>query len=138
MEILKNNIFFNGLNKVVYWSKFFAIMMIIAGGLMGLLAIFSLFGFAALDEYGLGSGMGVFMFLGYGIVAFIYILPAVWLLNFSTKTRKGINEKDESKFAEGFKNLGKYYTFFGVISIIFLSIYALIFLIGIIAAIAAS
>ena len=105
---------------------------------MGLIAIFSLFGFAALDEYGLGSGMGVFMFLGYGIIAFIYILPAVWLLNFSTKTRKGINEKDESKFAEGFKNLGKYYTFFGVISIIFLSIYALIFLIGIIAAIAAS
>ena len=132
MEILKNNIFFKGLDRLVYWSKLFAILMIIAGGLMGIVAIFSLFGFSALDELGYGAGMGALMFFLYGIFAVFYIVPATWLLNFSNKTRKGINEKDESEFAEGFRNFGRYYTFWGICSIVILSIYALAMLIGII------
>tara|TARA_Y100000991_G_C21928128_1_gene329595 strand:+ start:629 stop:1045 length:417 start_codon:yes stop_codon:yes gene_type:complete len=132
MEILKNNIFFKGLDRLVYWSKLFAILMIISGGLMGIVAIFSLFGFSALDELGYGAGMGALMFFLYGIFAVFYIVPATWLLNFSNKTRKGINEKDESEFAEGFRNFGRYYTFWGICSIVILSIYALAMLIGII------
>ena len=132
MEILKNNIFYKGLDRLVYWSKFFAILMIIAGGLMGIVAILSLFGFSALDELGYGLGMGALMFLIYGSFAVFYIVPAIWLLNFSNRTRKGINEKDESEFAEGFRNFGRYYTFWGISSIIILSIYALAILIGII------
>ena len=132
MEILKNNIFFKGLDRLVYWSKLFAILMIIAGGLMGIVAIFSLFGFSALDELGYGAGMGALMFFLYGIFAVFYIVPATWLLNFSNKTRKGINEKDESEFAEGFRNFGRYYTFWGICTIVILSIYALAMLIGII------
>ena len=132
MEILKNNIFFKGLDRLVYWSKLFAILMIISGGLMGIVAIFSLFGFSALDELGYGAGMGALMFFLYGIFAVFYIVPATWLLNFSNKTRKGINEKDESEFAEGFRNFGRYYTFWGICTIVILSIYALAMLIGII------
>lgn len=131
MEILKNNIFFKGLDRLVYWSKLFAILMIIVGVLMGLLAIFVLFGFNKISAlYGVESRgvMSFWMFFGYGVTALLYIVPGTWLLNFSNKTRKGINEKDESKFAEGFRNIGRYYTFWGIMCIVMLSIYTLLLL----------
>ena len=137
MEILKNKVFFKGLDRVVYWSKLFAILMIILGGLAGLFAVFGLFGFSAIDEFGYGAGMGIAVFFIYGILSAIYLVPGIWLLNFSNKTRKGINEKDESEFAEGFRNLGRYHTFWGICTIVMLSFYALAFLIGIIGVIAA-
>ena len=125
MEILKNNTFFKGLDRLVYWSKLFAILMIIVGVFIGLAAIFSLLGFSALDEFGYGAGAGIGLFLIYAIFAVFYIVPATWLLKFSNKTRKGINEKNESEFAEGFRNFGRYYTFWGICTIVMLSIYAL-------------
>ena len=137
MEILKNKVFFKGLDRVVYWSKLFAILLIILGGLVGLVAVFGLFGFSAIDEFGYGAGMGIAVFFIYGILSAIYLVPGIWLLNFSNKTRKGINEKDESEFAEGFRNLGRYHTFWGICTIVMLSFYALAFLIGIIGVIAA-
>lgn len=130
MEILKNNIFFKGLDRLVYWSKLFAILMIIVGGLMGIVAIFCLFGFSAFDDLGYGAGMGALMFFVYGIFAVFYIIPSIWLLNFSNKTRKGIKEKDESEFAEGFRNFGRYYTFWGICCVVSLSLYALATLIS--------
>ena len=123
MEILENNIFYKGLDRIVYWSKFFAISMIILGVLMGLVAIFSLFGISDLDGINQmpGTSVGFFIFFVYGIGAAFYIVPAVWLLNFSNKTRIGINKKDESEFAEGFRNFGRYYTFWGISLVVFLS-----------------
>ena len=65
MEILENNIFYKGLDRIVYWSKFFAISMIILGVLMGLVAIFSLFGISNLDgiDQMPGTRTGFFIFL---------------------------------------------------------------------------
>lgn len=133
MEILNNKVFFNGLDRVVYWSKLFAVLMIVLGSLMVLVAIFGGSIFSSIpDEFGYGASMGALTFFIYGILAAIYLIPGIWLLNFSNKTRKGINEKDESEFAEGFRNLGRYHTFWGICCIVILSFYALAILIGII------
>ena len=126
MEILKNNVFLNGLDRIIYWSKFFAITMIIFGVLIVLGAIVTLSGFSGLDEIGFGAGPGLLMFFLYIIGALLYIIPGTWLLRFSNKTRKGVNEEDESEFAEGFRNLGRYYTFWGVTYVVFVLIYGII------------
>ena len=65
------------------------------------------------------------MFFLYIISALLYIIPGTWLLMFSNKTRKGVNEEDESEFAEGFRNLGRYYTFWGVTSVVIFVIYGI-------------
>lgn len=48
--------------------------------------------------------------------------------------RAGINNNDQEKYTEGVKNLKSHYKFIGIFMIVILSIYALIIVIGIIAA----
>ena len=76
MEILNNKVFFNGLDRVVYWSKLFAVLMIISGSLMVLVAIFGGSIFSSIpDEFGYGASMGALTFFIYGILAAIYLIP---------------------------------------------------------------
>tara|TARA_B000000441_G_scaffold123667_1_gene100348 strand:+ start:992 stop:1405 length:414 start_codon:yes stop_codon:yes gene_type:complete len=136
MKLSENKDFYNSVDKIIYWSKLFAVLMIIGGAFMALFALLSLglgSSFArSMDMGGLGV-VGIFIL--YGILAALYLVPGIWLLNFSSKSRKGLNENDENLFVEGFVNLGKYYKFWGVLTVIMLSFYALIFIIGFLSAI---
>lgn len=136
MKLSENKDFYNSVDKIIYWSKLFAVLMIIGGAFMALIALLSLglgSSFArSMDMGGLGV-VGIFIL--YGILAALYLVPGIWLLNFSSKSRKGLNENDENLFVEGFVNLGKYYKFWGVLTVIMLSFYALIFIIGFLSAI---
>ena len=131
MKLSENKDFYNSIDKIIYWSKLFAVLMIIVGAIMALLALISLVSGASfprsMDAGNVGA-VGAFILLG--IYAALYIVPGIWLLNFSSKSRKGLNENDENLFVEGFVNFGKYYKFWGVITVIMLSLYALIFIIG--------
>lgn len=136
MKLSENKDFYNSVDKIIYWSKLFAVLMIIGGAFMALFALLSLglgSSFArSMDMGGLGV-VGIFIL--YGILAALYLVPGIWLLNFSSKSRKGLNENDENLFVEGFVNLGKYYKFWGVLTVIMLSFYALVFIIGFLSAI---
>jgi hypothetical protein len=136
MKLSENKDFYNSIDKIIYWSKLFAVLMIIGGAFMALFALLSLglgSSFArSMDMGGLGV-VGIFIL--YGILAALYLVPGIWLLNFSSKSRKGLNENDENLFVEGFVNLGKYYKFWGVLTVIMLSFYALVFIIGFLSAI---
>ena len=136
MKLTENKDFYNSVDKIIYWSKLFAVLMIIGGAFMALFALLSLglgSSFArSMDMGGLGV-VGIFIL--YGILAALYLVPGIWLLNFSSKSRKGLNENDENLFVEGFVNLGKYYKFWGVLTVIMLSFYALVFIIGFLSAI---
>ncbi len=78
----------------------------------------------------------VIFFLIYGLFAALYLIPGVWLLNFCNKTRKGLNQNNESLFVEGFKYFGNYYKFWGVLTTVILIIYGLSLFIILIAAVA--
>ena len=126
MKLTENKDFYNSLDKIIYWSKLFAVLFIISGALMALIAIGILVFGDLYPELGDFSGSKVVIFITYGIIAAIYIIPGIWLLNFSSKSRKGLNENDENLFVEGFVNLGNYYKFWGILTVIMLIIYALI------------
>ena len=131
MKLIENKDFYNSLDKIIYWSKLFAVLFIIGGALMALIAIVILV-FGSGMALGFEASQRIAIFIVYGILAAIYIIPGIWLLNFSSKSRKGLNENDENLFVEGFVNLGNYYKFWGIMTVILLVVYALTFVITII------
>ena len=136
MKLTENKDFYNSVDKIIYWSKLFAVLMIIGGAFFALFALIGLgMGSTMGDAMGLGFGGGTIFFI-YAVLAALYLVPAIWLLNFSNKSRKGLNNDDEGLFVEGFVNLGKYYKFWGVTTAIILGLYLLAFLAAIIGAIA--
>ena len=136
MKLTENKDFYNSVDKIIYWSKLFAVLMIIGGALFALFALMGLgMGSTMSDAMGIGLGAGV-IFVIYGLLAALYLVPGIWLLNFSNKSRQGLNKDDEGLFVEGFVNLGKYYKFWGVSTVIILGLYLLAFLVIIIGAFA--
>ena len=126
MDLIKNDEFKNSLDKIVYWSKLFAVLLIIGGVFLALGAISATFAGSIMTEsLGLGalSGLGIVFFLIYGLFAALYLIPGVWLLNFCNKTRKGLNQNNDSLIVEGFKYFGNYYKFWGVLTTVILVIY---------------
>ena len=125
MKLTENKDFYNSVDKIIYWSKLFAVLMIIGGAFFAIFALIGLaMGSTMGDAMGLGIGGGAIFFI-YAVLAALYLVPAIWLLNFSNKSRKGLNNNDEGLFVEGFVNLGKYYKFWGVTTAIILGLYLL-------------
>ena len=134
MKLTKNEDFYDSVDKIIYWSKLFAVLMIIGGAFFALFALIGLgMGSTMSDAMGIGIGAGA-IFIIYGLLAALYLVPGIWLLNFSNKSRQGLNNDDEGLFVEGFVHLGKYYKFWGVTTSIILGLYLLIFLVGVITA----
>jgi hypothetical protein len=135
------------------WTMFFAILgfvviglMLIGGTLAGtmLKGIFSgmgnmpgideMEGFEGMEGFdsagaigGLASG---FMLAFIIIAATIYFFPLLFLFRFSRYTSKAIQTLDSSLLTKGLSNLKSYWMYMGILVIIFLIVYLLIFLIA--------
>ncbi|AFM05602.1 hypothetical protein Fleli_3272 [Bernardetia litoralis DSM 6794] len=88
----------------------------------------------------LSSQMGAFGALGgigigliYILLALVYFFPSLYLFNFSQKTQAAIRNSDNLELEEGFKNLKSIFKFMGVLTIIFIVLYALMFIFALIA-----
>ena len=109
--------------------------------------IMSIWGMTVGASYNSGFGRGASPFGGGGpsvaLVSFIYILmialyffPLYYLYNFSVKMTESIKSASSMSMESAFENLKSHYKFMGIFMIVILSIYALIFLFGIIVAVA--
>ena len=94
-----------GLDKMIYWSKFLAVVGYIA---LGLLSIYTLTEFS--DEE-------LFYYVIFIIVCFF---PVRYLNRFASKTRLALINNNNRELGEGIKDLGSFFTFYGVIMILFL------------------
>lgn len=135
------------------WTMFFAILgfvviglMLIGGALAGTLmkGIFSGMGnIPAIDEMegfegmegldtagAIGGLAGGLMFVFILIAAVIYFFPLLFLFRFSRYTSKAMQTLDPTSLALGLKNLKSYWMYMGILVIIFLTVYLLIFLIA--------
>ena len=125
-NLANNDVFRDATDKMIYWSKLFGVMAYIAGVLMLLVGIGIMFSGVELVP-GVGGFMGIF----YILLSALYFYPGKLLLDFSKITRQALDSNDNEKFAEGFIPMGQLFKFWGVITIIMLGVYALMFLIGI-------
>jgi len=66
----------------------------------------------------------------YLIIAVIYFFPIYYLYNFSVKMKKALLSDDQTLLRNAFEDLKSHYKFVGIFTIVILSLYLLMFLIG--------
>ncbi len=121
------------LSEIAKWAKFLSIVGFI---IIGFIVV------AALAVLAVGSSFGSFMYgIGSGVIAFIYLLfaalyffPVYYLYQSSQSIKKGLRDEDEVMLTTGFSNLKSHFKFIGILTIIVISLYALIFIFAMITA----
>ncbi|MDD4976469.1 MAG: DUF5362 family protein [Bacteriovorax sp.] len=112
------------------WSKFMAIAGFVGLGILAVLGFLMLIGLSVFDNFYQGAPIGG-MGLIYIVMAVVYYFPNSYLYRFATMIKQGLQSEDEMSLTNGFLNLKKVFKFMGVLTIVILSIYALILLIAI-------
>lgn len=117
------------------WGTFMAIMGFIFTGFMVIGALaFMLMGSNDLFP-GVGQGMLGVVYL---ILAAIYFFPTLFLYRFSAQTKAAIRSGAESTMTDGLRNLQLLFKFTGILTIVMISIYAVMIIIGLVAGISST
>lgn len=112
------------------WSRFLAIVGLIFISLM----ILGLFMLIAGGGSSFDSAFGM---MGYTSVIFLYLIiialniyPLLCMYNFNKYMKIGINNNNSNDVATGFKHLKGMFRFMGIITIIIIAFYIIVFLFG--------
>ncbi len=108
---------------MVYWAKFLSIVGFIGIGLMTISAL-TVIGFTN------GNQMGITIASIYICFAILYFFPINHLYVFATKTRKALNSHNQNDLDLGLSALASNFKFIGILTVIIVSIYGLIFILG--------
>ena len=124
------------LKETAKWCKFLSILSFIG---LGLLFLSSFFISTIYDNIPQAEGMpfnlGTVMTIFYILMIVIYIFPLYYLYQFSVKLKKALTSKDDEVLASAFEMLKSHYKFVGVFTIIILSIYILVGIVGLLGAV---
>jgi hypothetical protein len=124
------------LSETKKWTKFLSIIGFIFIGIFVLFALFFGVFFGGLSDI-TGSSMffpSVFIILIYLLIAILYFFPVWFLFRFSTNLGKSLKSGNESELTDAFSYLKLHYKFIGILTIIFLSIYLLFIIFGVLIA----
>ena len=126
------------LTETAKWAKFLAIVGFVACGIFALIGIFAgSFMATTFGSVGGDSGMSaILVTLIYLGGAAIYFFPCLFLFHFANKMLKALRQNDQYFLTASFKNLKSCYKYMGILMIIILSLYAIIFIIFIVGMIA--
>lgn len=141
MEQENNSIFTFGIDDVATshlisiakWNKFLSIVSIVFYGLAILAIVFGGSFFVStlttLSRSGLSSGaeMGVFsgVLIVYALIFVVLLIPNFFRLNFSNKMVKALASQDQQLLNESLGHFKTYSKFWGILTIIGISFYAL-------------
>jgi len=121
LKLTENSL--NFMTEVVKWAKFLAICSFVG---LGIMALFGL-GMIILQFEGLGNGIQVVvMGIFYILMAVLYFFPAMYLYRFATACAEAIENLNDDTLEDGLENLKSLFRFTGILTIIVLSLYAVI------------
>tara|TARA_B110000503_G_C7147008_1_gene413477 strand:- start:1738 stop:2220 length:483 start_codon:yes stop_codon:yes gene_type:complete len=127
------------LMETAKWSSSFGILGFIGTGLMVIFSLFAGTMFSAMNNFNpafedsaasAGAWFSPMITFVYLLLALLYFFPSLYLFKSGRALKAGLRNDDAHQIEEGFKNLKASFKFWGILSIIFISIYILIFLIG--------
>ena len=118
------------LNETRKWTIFLSVLGFIVLGLLVIFAFFAGTIFSAMSGGMMPAGTSIFISILYVAMALLYFFPIFYLYKFSTLSKKAIYEENTEDLTLAFKNLKSHYKFIGILTIVILSIYLLIFLIA--------
>lgn len=120
------------LRETAKWAYFLSILGYVGIGFIVLVAIFAGTIFATLGTMmpggmgGLGSAFGIIMTVMYLLLAALYFFPVYYLNKFASNAKIALRDNDSKSLASSFEYLKSHYKFIGIMSLIVLSLYALI------------
>jgi uncharacterized membrane protein len=134
------------LAEAAKWAKFLAIVGFVVCGLIVLVGVFfgSFLSAMGGNRYGnnydndMMSGLSGIIAAMYILIAVLYFFPCLFLYYFSTKMKGALLANDQNILNASFQNLKKMFRYVGILTIIVLSFYALMLIIGILGATASS
>jgi amino acid transporter len=128
------------LSEAAKWGRFLAIVGFVVCVLIVLAGLYFAFAFSTLESQfsdfpgsqrsSITSGLGVGMAVVYILFAVIYFFPCLFLLRFSNAMKVALAGNDQGQLTESFKNLKVMFRYVGIITIIIISIYILLFILG--------
>jgi hypothetical protein len=123
------------LQESAEWGKFLAIMGFILCGFLAIMAFVLPALLARLPQYsslsaGFSSGMQAGMTVLYLVCAALLFLPCLYLYKFSIKMQLAVKSVNQESFDESLMNLKSMFKFYGILTIVSLSFYVLIFVIS--------
>lgn len=130
------------LNETARWGKFLAILGFIICGLIIIIGLFFGTIFSSLVnrspdlsyQGNMSSGsFGALAAVFYIIIAVVYFFPCLFLYRFSTKMKTALNGNEQTDLTLSFQNLKSLFRYVGVITVIVLAIYLVIFLFAVLA-----
>lgn len=128
------------LAEAARWARFLAIVGFVMCGLVVIIGIFAgsimssmMSGYS--EEFGgrarFGGGLGAFMSILYIGFAILYFFPCLFLFRFANLMKTALNTNEQGTLNTSFQNLKIMFRYVGILTIIVLSIYAIIFLLAI-------
>ena len=120
------------LGETARWAKFLSIVGFVMCGLIVLAGIFFVVFMPKFPTFGGNAEYETGFAFGKGILAFVYIIMAVicffpywYLFNFATKMQVALKSDDQINLNTSFGKLKSCFKFVGILTIVFLSFYAL-------------
>lgn len=128
------------LKETAKWAYFLSILGYIGIGFIVLAAVFAgaLFAFIgnlSREMNNFGAMGGSFISAFYLIIAAFYFFPVYYLNKFASNAKIALRDNDSKLLADSFEYLKSHYKFIGILSLIILSLYALIIVFVVIAAV---
>lgn len=125
------------LGETARWGRFLSIVGFV---MCGIIVLFSFFAGSILSIMGSAMSSGLFAMGGaaltvvYLLIALLYFFPCLYLYNFSTKMKAALASRDQALLNTSFRNLKACFRYLGILTLVILSFYALMIVIGIIGA----
>jgi hypothetical protein len=120
------------LRDIAKWAKFLAIIGFILGGLISLAGVLVMIAGPALSS--LMGDMGIAlsaMGIVYVFAGFLYIYPSLKQLRFANQIVQGFDKQDQPTITSAFQNLKSVFRYWGILTVIIIGLYVLIFIGGI-------
>jgi Ca2+/Na+ antiporter len=125
------------------WANFLAIIGFIICGIILIIAFFAGSMFTIMSKMmpngnNIPAGVGGFVTVFYILFDVLYFFFAYYLYQFADKIKKGIVFTDNAHVTAAFNKLKSFFKLWGIVTIVVLCLYALIFIISIIAGLGAA
>ena len=141
-ELRLNEISKKYLRETAKWAFMLSIIGFILVGLFVLFAVLIFVMSSALNsasnpfqQQGLPIGVAAFIYI---IMAALYFFPVLYLYKFSRKMKVALLEKNTEDLTAAFSNLKSFFKFLGVMMLVVIGIYVLVFVFAIIGGIVAA
>lgn len=111
----------NNLTSIRKWVTFFSVLGIISAAFMAIFAI----AFVFISPIKSAASVA---FVTYLLIATLYFIPSLWGIQFNNLIKLSLINKDQNSLELGFQKEKLRYKFYGILTIVVISIYLLIFL----------